>query len=740
MLFEYWRYLRGSSPPSPSRGRSGIALAICAVVSLNAAPVWGGNTYDFEQLTPGNLNGQQGWKTALIRTSKDIQVDNTQALRSTVGGPGVMSRGHLRLGGDLVQPDFSDTSKLHIFEFDIINNWWGSSAWLSMDSNDDGLADSHGVGLGLNAVYGKIYFKGLTTTPAPGGWSKIRIVMDMAANNGQGSGCVLYKNPTTAASWTAISPFQNINMSFNSTATDAANPANWNTLFVDFQTDGGGLDNVALTDFSVSNAFSLSANSVAENSPVNTEVGAFQGADGDTYTLVTGTGDTDNASFTIVGSSLKTAAELDFETQPSLSIRVKASHPDYGNCTDVEQVITINVSDVADAANIALNKIAEQSSGGGGAGPNNAVDGNTNGNYFNSSVTHTYNEPEAWWQVDLDGVYDIETINVYNRTDCCSERLSNFYVMVSNTPFPAALDSAKSQANWSQHFAGRAGRQESFAVGAQGRYVRVQLVGSNYLSLAEVEVMGLTAIETDTDGDGVTNDVDNCPTIANQGQEDTDGDGIGDVCEADTDGDGIIDDNDNCTNDTNQVAPNCQDAQIDKQMISKLITGCKADPENGDHRWICDEPTLQEKTEVKKATEAVFQAVCRDDTVPEPNDVCLATQIYSFSWGGLLEELIDSDNSDNCPDVANLVVPDCQAALDDKQTVLKLIRGCKADPENDDHRWICDEPTLQKKTEIKNATRRVFDAVCRNDTVPEPNDVCLASQIDSFSWGGQLVQ
>jgi hypothetical protein len=39
------------------------------------------------------------------------------------------------------------------------------------------------------------------------------------------------------------------------------------------------------------------------------------------------------------------------------------------------------------------------------------------------------------------------------------------------------------------------------------------------------------AVVTDTDGDGVADDDDNCPTVANPGQEDTDGDGLGDACD-----------------------------------------------------------------------------------------------------------------------------------------------------------------------------------------------------------------
>jgi hypothetical protein len=129
------------------------------------------------------------------------------------------------------------------------------------------------------------------------------------------------------------------------------------------------------------------------------------------------------------------------------------------------------------------------------AAASNAVDGNTDGNYFDGSITHTLGDLNPWWQVDLGSSAAINTVTIWNRTDGCSDRMSDFWVFVSNTPFspsdtPASLQNRA--ATWSTHQTAFPNPSVSIPVNTQGRYVRIQLGGSgvSFLHLAEVQVFG----------------------------------------------------------------------------------------------------------------------------------------------------------------------------------------------------------------------------------------------------------
>lgn len=95
----------------------------------------------------------------------------------------------------------------------------------------------------------------------------------------------------------------------------------------------------------------LSPKAVAENEPTGTTVGSLTTTDADpgdtfTYTLVAGSGDTDNALFQVSGSALQTAAVLDAEQAATRSVRVRST--DSGGAS-TEKSFTISVTDVNEA-------------------------------------------------------------------------------------------------------------------------------------------------------------------------------------------------------------------------------------------------------------------------------------------------------------------------------------------------------------------------------------------------------
>jgi Thrombospondin type 3 repeat len=69
---------------------------------------------------------------------------------------------------------------------------------------------------------------------------------------------------------------------------------------------------------------------------------------------------------------------------------------------------------------------------------------------------------------------------------------------------------------------------------------------------------------TDTDGDGIPDSSDNCPSVPNPDQADSDHDGFGDACDGDRDGDGV---------------PNGDDACPD--VAAATANGCPADGSGG---------------------------------------------------------------------------------------------------------------------------------------------------------------
>uniref|UniRef100_A0A8C6TPQ9 Si:ch211-215k15.4 n=1 Tax=Neogobius melanostomus TaxID=47308 RepID=A0A8C6TPQ9_9GOBI len=122
----------------------------------------------------------------------------------------------------------------------------------------------------------------------------------------------------------------------------------------------------------------------------------------------------------------------------------------------------------------------------------NAIDGNRESNLLAGSCTHTEEQTNPWWRVDLLEEYIVTSITVTNRGDCCPERLDGAEIHVGNSllnngndnPLAAVLPSIPAGRSLNIDFTRR----------VDGRYVNVILTGFNRtLTLCEVEVYGYHA-------------------------------------------------------------------------------------------------------------------------------------------------------------------------------------------------------------------------------------------------------
>ncbi|WP_010182621.1 galactose-binding domain-containing protein [Aquimarina agarilytica] len=143
--------------------------------------------------------------------------------------------------------------------------------------------------------------------------------------------------------------------------------------------------------------------------------------------------------------------------------------------------------DASNLTNLALNKTITQSSDyNANFTANKANDGNRN------NISHTLNEANAWLELDLGSVNNIDNIKVWNRENCCKNRLQSYQIFVSDVPFTSKDIVATANQNGMGVFFqnGIAQRPTTQSIGRTGRYIRIQLTGTNFLHPAEIEVFG----------------------------------------------------------------------------------------------------------------------------------------------------------------------------------------------------------------------------------------------------------
>ena len=171
---------------------------------------------------------------------------------------------------------------------------------------------------------------------------------------------------------------------------------------------------------------SLNTSSVAENLPIGTEVGTFSTVDPDssepfTYSLIGGTGSTDNSLFQISGNRLLTNAIFDYESKNSYSIRVQTSDSNGGV---FQKALTINVNDVNENENptdlsLSNNSVEENSPLNTLIGNFTTTDPDTGNTFSYSLVTGIGSTDNSLFTIDgnqlkTNAIFDYESKNNYS--------------------------------------------------------------------------------------------------------------------------------------------------------------------------------------------------------------------------------------------------------------------------------------------------------------------------------------
>ncbi len=170
-------------------------------------------------------------------------------------------------------------------------------------------------------------------------------------------------------------------------------------------TDAGGLTFDQVFAISVTNVneaptnISLSSVSISENVPTGTTIGTFSSSDPDagdtfTYALVDTSSYPGNSSFSISGTTLRSAAVFDFETQSSYTIRVRAT--DAGGLT-YDKSIVISITNVTLTVGVSTTTNVTCNGGSNGVITVSGVTGGT--------ASYTYSKDGTNYQVVLLDVF-----------------------------------------------------------------------------------------------------------------------------------------------------------------------------------------------------------------------------------------------------------------------------------------------------------------------------------------------